>query len=218
MAEGEPTYRPEGFDRTYQGMDFAVFSSLEDAEVEALRAAHNEAVRLTPLLTEDEGGLTISDEGGRLFDEGTVLGNFMRWRRYGVPDREVTQADVEAYLRELITARQAADSRYGALPVSMAEWSHEELLGLRYLYDYLHQMRNHTEPLTVDSYSLIETIGFIKEDIDLFVERGVLAHTGEYTAPDAETYETFILQSPYYDHLLVYWYGKPRSAATEENA
>ena len=159
-----------------------------------------------------DGAVTFTEDGGQLFDEGAVLRRFIYWRRYGVPDREVTRADVDQYLRDLVAARRVEDARYGELPASFQQWSQEAVSDLRYLYGYFSQMRSHSEPLTIDSYSLTSTIGFDESNIQGFVERGVLARIGDYTAPDEQTYHTYQLCSPYYDRLLVHWYGRREGA------
>jgi hypothetical protein len=202
MSASESAYQPKGLEDTYRGLGFETFRKLTDEEVQLLHTAAEVVWQAGPVA---EGGVH-TPAAIALMRENMVLGRFTRWRFGGVPDREVTQDDIKAYLRDYVSACRESDPDFGNLPPEIAEWDIREREGVYWIFDYL-QYQDHTKPLTIDTYSLAN-LQFEATDIDNLVRRGVLELLGSYLAPDRVEYDVYALNSPYRDHLLVQWYGE----------
>ncbi len=163
--ENQP-YRPDGIDRTILGVTFDEFKAYTDEQVAALRERVLEEAQKAREQDED------SLEG---MSNAIALSDFRSWRKFGVPDREVTEWDVAQFMTSHIQAKLAADPDYGNLPTEyVEEYTDEQRQLVNGLSQYFAEMREPFEYLTLDDYSLGTTLGFSDEQIDWLTSEGIL--------------------------------------------
>lgn len=158
-------FTPKGIDQTILGVTFEEFRNYSDEEVAMFRERVLAAGQAARDLNED-------DNNGLM--DVFRLGDFKAWRTYGVPDREVSEWDVEEYMTSLIAAKLADDPTYGKLPDEYHEFSEDQQLVVNSLSQYFAEMREPFEYLTLDDYSLSNTLGLSDEQIDWLTNQGIL--------------------------------------------
>ena len=205
MSERVDTARPSqaDFDQEVEGLNWERFQQLPDAEVTAIqrrlaRRALTTFGEPTPDAT-DEVALDQHDRA--LMDhwsEAVTFRQFLDWRRYGIPDRDVMREDVVQYMQDSVAARLVADPEYGQLPAAFQQLSAIQRGAIREVFGYFLEMRAPYEYLVIDNYSLTQTIGLDKGHIESLVKHGVLSPVGE----DPMAGDTYQLSGAYYDYWL----------------
>lgn len=187
MKDADPAYRPKFFEDTVLGIGFAEYKRFNETQRNELRD------KLTRKALEAfQPGYDGEEFHGLI--EAITLHDFQLWSKYGVPDREVEDWEVDELVFANVRQKLETDSEYGKVPELYYTDNDQTDHRLGRLIDYFVQMREPHEKFSLDLYSLDETIGYTAEDVDWLVTQGVLDDLGG---------ESWILTQPYIDALLV---------------
>ncbi len=177
-------------------MPFEQFKSLSDAEVEAVRGQVAAGLEQAYFGTENLGPSQIPGAQAAVQDSYTFR-EYMKRRKYGTPDREVSDDEVRAYVSDLMQSRRRQDADYGEAPQDFDELPESLQYAAGHVLGYFAGMRDATAPASVDSYSLRSTIGLEPEEINALVDTGVLQPVDSYEGPDGALYGMYVLSRPY---------------------
>jgi hypothetical protein len=122
-------------EQTFRGMTFSEFRALSDDDEAELCARVAEAGIEQELARIGSGEL---DEGW--FQESAERQLLVQWRyyrKYGVPDREVTDQDIEEYVEELFAYRREQDPSYGEHPKGYERLSHQQRKNFGFVVGYM---------------------------------------------------------------------------------
>lgn len=196
MVERPPE---EELNATVNGLTFEQFKVLSDEEVQAAWDSYRQEFDEVNIGWPSEGE-TETPEAQAFFaawDKGSVLKNFMRWRIWGVPDRDMTHDEVMEYLGETVEAMRARDPEFGAEPAGYKDLEDDEKRAVMFLFEYFDDHRAPYEPIGVDEYSLLQSLGFKEENVQALIDKGILEPTGSYTGLDLMEYKTYGLAQQY---------------------
>jgi len=184
--------RPEELNETLRGMTFEEFKALSDDDVRAL----SEQILAEQL----EHTTLFDDEADHALSEALAWHNFSTWRKYGIPDRNVSQAELRERMSDLTQVRQRADPDYGTLrPEQLEGLPDRERQIIEGVFDYLAFMVPVYEPAVVTDRTLFDELEVEKEDITALLGRGVLTAIGMNSLSGNE----YLLEGSYYAHWLV---------------
>jgi len=185
-------------------MDFVEFKSLSDEEVDRTVEKHNRLVehrRKTGRVS--FGEVFDYPPLGQIWRDTNKLQDFLEWRKYGKPDRELSYQEEMANLIGLIEYQITQDPEYGKPPEAFNGLSLGDKQKIGSLFMYFDGMRDIAERMGIDTYSLLSTMGFEESDVESFVQNGVLTNEGEFMHPGIGTLDWYNLTQPYYEYWLV---------------
>lgn len=194
--------------RVVGGLTLDQFLALTDEELEAFHARLSASMTDRSevsgrILTEEEQealDLTITDEWQTTFG----FMDFLSYRRHGVPDRRVSEADMEDYLRDLVAYRLAQDPNYGVEPEGFRQLPNRQKDAVLCLWGYFRDARDAYEPLVIDDHSLGH-MDFEINDIDKLIANGVIVPVGESLMGGNQ----YTFTDRYLARWLVVHYGPP---------
>ncbi|MDB5185467.1 MAG: hypothetical protein JWN38_1275 [Candidatus Saccharibacteria bacterium] len=194
---------PEETSAAYKDMTFQDFKQLDDEAVEALRVQERDewfAACAAHSLFESEWQAALK--------KSNTFSRFMEWRRFGVPDRDMTDEEFLARMKHYIDVRRDADHTYGEL--SPADTEHltpaERQVTLFAMED---ASNSYSAQPDIDVSSSVriagERLGVTYDDL---VKKGVLA---PYEMPSNVVFKGstgYVLAGKFATHVLVTSFGE----------
>ncbi|MDB5175449.1 MAG: hypothetical protein JWM81_307 [Candidatus Saccharibacteria bacterium] len=192
---------------TYNGLTYNEFKVLSDEAVDAIWDTHRaNDYSWLQMESEDEDSAQPVDETPAPSKKGDTLQDFTTWRRFGIPDQEVSRQDIEDYAIDAADARRAKNPEWGIIPGSHFEgWTKSSYTCVNAILNYCYRMRGLTQQPAIDTYSLYDTIGLSRKEIDTMIEKGVLNPMGDeasYIGPDDNIYHNYYLGGIYFDNFF----------------
>lgn len=162
-------------------MDFETFKQFSDEEVKDLVTRFNEYASKYGV-----GFMSVFQYPihGQIFDDNRRLKEYIEHRKYGVPDRELTEQEIRENLRQYVDYRVEAEPGWGDLPEDFEELDERERQAVGAVFQYFDgSVRSLAEHPTVDSYSLYRTLGLEEEDTVALVGNKVLKFVDTNESP-----------------------------------
>jgi len=196
---------PEEIGAQYQGLTYEAFRQLPDKDVEQLRQGFNEQLGQTKVFESNaDGDMWFSEPGMAIMEEREVLENFTKWRKHGIPDRELSRDDIKAYAIDALQGRRNKAPEYGTIPGSHFEgWTKDEREAAKGILWYCYQGRGVSKPPFIDTHSLGDILEGDNQLLDAMIDKGVLLPVpeGGYDSPDGRQ-DVFYLGRPYLDNFF----------------
>jgi len=191
-------------------MNLEAFLRMTSDEVEALRTQIN-----NNLDREFYGSRGITSQipaHDAYIEDAFVYRDYQKWRRYGVPDREIDSAELYSRIKEGIALEKQQNPAYGSLPESYKDFDEEMKEVVSRLIYYFDDMRDAaTEAPELDTYSLYNTCDLTVEQVDKLVASAVLVAGGEFRGPGGKQYQRYALTRPYEDFWFVRHFNTPEN-------
>ena len=187
---------PEELSVTYNGMTFEEFRLLDDDVVWDLRLqAHEQWIEDCKRTDSPE-----DPESMQAYDKMLLLNNFVYWRRYGVPDRDMTIEEYQKRVRFEIEFRKSKDPEYGKLQKEDIEHLSINEQELAFLLLEVADTSDNEQPVVRVYEDAVERLGVT---YDTLVEKGILEAYEVPASPMFASHRRYILAGKFADHAFV---------------
>lgn len=206
MSENYVTQIPssEELNAEYRGIAWQDFINLTDDQVnQLLQEREAELLQKIESLPNPTALVDVNDLDSEFWithREVRVFENFTTWKKYGIPDRNVTYDELMVRMEDSVRSLLSNDPDFGLLNNDQySKLTEKDKAMIHNLYSYFDTMRDPFEYLVIDDYSLYETLGMQKADVESLLTNQVLQHIGESPL----VANLYMLTEPFYDGWLV---------------
>lgn len=183
---GQQIPHPEA---TVLGYTLAEFRMLDDEQVQNVRMQLESSAWIA-----HDGLLSEAAIVGKLFNQ------FVYYRRYGIPDKEVSDDDLALYMVDHIDSQVYANVRFGMWPANHEMLSRDIRTIVETIIEYAASTHHPSEMPLLDTIVMTEHLAVPVEDIPELIGRQVLLALPEADTEDDGT--EYTLGEPYYEHWL----------------
>lgn len=175
-------------DATVCGYTFAEFKNLDNAHVAQLADELEQR-----LWVEEEGWVSEAAIVKRLFNQ------FVYYRRYGMPDRVVSDDELAEYVTDLLDNRVYGDVLFGMTPACHVLLDTDALATTEVIIAYMVSVYHPSEMPRVDKADVIESLAVPAEQLTALIKCGVLT---PFIDDEQASEEEYMLTDDYYAHWL----------------